>query len=735
MFEDADITFMRLPVLTIFLLLNTVVLANQIDDLRQRLSSLRGTLRIPVLLQLCDNQIKGSLPNAEALRYGSELFHLANPTKDTAALVEACLCVANNQNPLSQAKEAYNWLKKAEILARRRPKLLVKVKYWQAGHYNELGDWKTCISLLKQAQQLAQKHLFTTEEVRILGAMANIYSGRGQTNKADSLILLALRCCQSPQDSALYFAAQGAIQENYGHLDEALRAYLAAYRLDKKLNNLMPATRNLRESAAILRDQGQYKTAITYLQEAIDLSMQMGNINYLSATYHTLAGLYVLTQSYPQALHYHKLSFALKKDIAKPKKILASVQGINELYFLTGQYDSCLVLVQQYLFLSQKIKMREAEISLALWGSRAAMKVGKPSLARNLFDTGTTALRQEKAAEELIDGYELAANAAADLGDFAQAYQYRQLFQRARDSLYTIEKAAIVAELNARFDHEKKEEQIQDLARDNELQKERIARARLQRWVLFSGLLLVAAVALLLWRSSRVRQKQNMVLTQINQALSLKNKEVETLLREVHHRVKNNLQIISSLLRLQARGVEQADVAEALRISQSRVQSIALLHQRLYQGDGLNQVPIRTYFNDLTQSLRDTYQLKESQIQVDIKVDDFTIDIDLAIPLGLIANELMINAIKHAFPQQGVGCIELKVKKTAEQLSLLVKDNGVGLKLSSGKPMMDKNSFGLELVESLAEKIQGNLVFSNGQGTRIELLIPLEFSEELVDHS
>lgn len=734
MFDYADTMTMRLPLLTLFLMLNTILLASQIDDLRQRLSGLRGTQRIPVLLQLCDNQIKGTLQNAEALRYGEELLRLANSTKDTVAQVEACLCMANNQDPVIHPSEAKAWLKKAEKLAQCHPKSLVKVRYWQAAYYNELGDWITCIDLLNQAQQLAKKHQFSTERVRILGGMASIYSGKGKINKADSLILLALRCCQSLQDSALYFAAQGAIQENYGHLDEALRAYLAAYRLDKKLNNLMPATRNLRESAAILRDQGQYKSAITYLQEAIDLSMQTGNINYLSATYHTLAGLYILTESYPQALHYHKLSFSLKRDIGKPKKILASVQGINELYFLTGQYDSCLVLVKQYLPLSQKIKMREAEISLALWGSRAAMKVGKPSLARNLFDTGTTALRQEKASEELIDGYELAANAAADLGNFTQAYQYQQLFQGARDLLYTIEKAAIVAELNARFDHEKKEEQIQDLARDNELQKERISRARLQRWALFSGLLLVAAVALLLWYSSRVRQKQNMVLTQNNQALSLKNKEVETLLREVHHRVKNNLQIISSLLRLQARGVDQADAAEALRISQSRVQSIALLHQRLYQGDGLNQVPLRTYFNDLAQSLKDAYQLEESQIQVDIEIDNLTIDIDLVIPLGLIANELIINAIKHAFPQQGVGCIELKVKKTSEQLSLLVKDNGVGLKLSGGKPMMNKNSFGLELVESLVEKIQGNLVFSNGQGTRIELLIPLEFSKELVIH-
>lgn len=725
---------MRLPILTIFLLFNTVLLASRIDDLRQRLNGLQGARRIPVLLQLCDNQTKGTLPNAEALHYGEELFQLAKQAKDTAAQVEACLCMANNQDFIDNSSEAKAWLKKAETLAQRHPKLLVKVKYWQAGFYNELGNWRTCIGSLNQAQQLAKKHALSTERVRILGAMANVYSGRGKLNKADSLIQLALRCCRWPQDSALYFAAQGAIHENEGHLDEALRAYLNAYRLDKKLNNLMPATRNLRESAAILRDQGQYKTAIAYLQEAIDLSMQTGNINYLSASYHTLAGLYVLTQSYPQALYYHKRSFALKKDIGKPKKILASIQGINELYFLTGQYDSCLILVKQYLPLSQQIQMRETLISLAFWGSRAATKAGKSDLARNLFDIGKTALIQEKAAEELIDGYELAAKAAADLGDFAQAYRYHQLFQQVRDSLYTVEKTATIAELNTRFDTERKEEQIKDLARENVLQEERISRARVQRWALFGGLLLVTTVALVLWSSSRIRRRQNAILEQTNQALNLKNKEVETLLREVHHRVKNNLQIISSLLRLQARGIEQKEAAETLRISQSRVQSIALLHQRLYQGDGLDQVPIRSYLHDLTQSIQDTYQLDENQIQLLLNVDDFTMDVDLAIPLGLIANELIINAIKHAFPPRQVGQIELLVKKTNKQIVLLIKDNGIGVKLSGGKPLIKKSAFGLELVESLAEKIQGHLVFRNGQGTQVELLIPIELYQDSLTH-
>lgn len=725
---------MKLTFLISCLLLNTVVLATNFDSLRQVLQGQHGAQRLPTLLKLCDSQYRGIIPNAEAKEFGKEILHFARIAKDTSALVEGCLCLANSQDRTAEGSDAFKWLDKAQFLARRHPVLQTKVFFWKASYYYEMGKADSALLMIQQGDQVARQHQLLSERVKLLGTAAKIYSSEGQGQAADSMGRLAFRFCQNRVDSAIAYTRWGSVQEDLGKLDLALSAFYSAYRLEKKAGNNILAAHNLQQCAGILRDQGRYEQAIQYLQEAVQLSKAIGNITGLAAAHHTLGGLYKKTKAYEKALKSYQFSLAFKKDIGRPKKILNTILEMTILYGYTARYDSCLSLCRQYLPLSQHIEYKLAEATLGLWGSIAASKIGNLALAQSYLSVGEKALEQVKAKEEMSELFLFAAKANEAVRDFNKAYQYQALFQSAQDSIYNIEKSQIIAELESRFESEKQKQQIEDLEEKNELQAIRIAKERSQRFALLGGAILLAILAVVLWRNAKNRQQHNATLEKINHNLNLKNKEVQTLLREVHHRVKNNLQIISSLLRLQARGVEQAGAAEALRISQSRVQSIALLHQRLYQGDGLNQVPIRTYFHDLVQSLQDTYQLDENQIQLETQVDDLKVDVDLAIPIGLIANELIINAIKHAFPQQQAGHIELVVKKTGAQVTLLVKDNGIGVKLSAGKPLIKKSSFGLELVESLAEKIQATLFFSNGQGTQVEVLIPVDLTQELIIH-
>lgn len=725
---------MKFILLIACFLLNTVALATNFDSLRQNLSTQVGKQRLPTLLRLCNTDYRGIIPNEEGRAYGQELFRLASLLKDTLALVEACLCMANSQDRSSPQSDAAAWFAKSEKLARQKPELLAKVLFWKVRYYYELGKIDSALWVFKQGELLTRRHQLLSARVRLLGSAGKMYSNTGQFKAADSLANEAFRFCKNRRDSAVAYTFWGNVKEDQGQLDDAFRAFLTAYRLEKKGGDPILATYNLQQCAGILRDQGRLEKAASYLKEAVGLAQKTGNVAGLAGAYHTLGGVYKELKVYTKALNYYKLSLALKKDVGRPQKVLNTIESMSDLYYKVGKYDSCLALCQQFLPLSQQIAYIKAEASLALRAALAAGKSKQLSASRQYLAVGEQALLKVKPSEELPGLYRLAADAAAIIQDFQKAYRYQSLFQSAQDSIYNTEKSQIIAELESRFESEKQKQQIEDLEEKNELQAIRIAKERSQRFGLLGGAILLAILAVVLWRSAKNRKQHNVALEKINLNLSLKNKEVQTLLREVHHRVKNNLQIISSLLRLQARGVEQEDAAEALRISQSRVQSIALLHQRLYQGDGLNQVPIRTYFHDLSQSLQDTYRLDENQIQLQTQVDDLKVDVDLAIPIGLIANELVINAIKHAFPQQQAGHIELVVKKAGAQIVLLVKDNGIGVKLSEGKPLIKKSSFGLELVESLAEKIHASLIFSNGQGTQIELLIPFDFSQEPITH-
>ncbi len=690
--------------------------------------------RFPTLLLLCNNDYRGIITSDEASVFGKELFSLSSQRKDTSALVEACLCLANNQDRSLPQSDARQWLDQSHKLARRKPDLLAKVLFWKMRYYNELGKIDSAFWVFKQADALTQRHQLVSARIRLLASVAKIYSTIGQFKTADSLSQLALRFCKNPQDSAIAYTFIGNIKEDEGHLDDAFKSFLKAYQLGKKMQDVVLATFNLQQCAGILRDQGRFKQATAYLEQAVRLAKKTGNISSLAGAYHTLGEVYTKLNVYDKALYFYNSSLALKKDVGRPPKVLNTINAVADLYCKTEKYDSCLLLCKQYLPLSQKIRYFKAEALLTFRAALAAGKSKQLIQSRHFLELGERVLVNIKSSEDLLDLYRLAANAAVTTQSFQKAFQYQARFQTIQDSIYTTEKSKTIAELEARFASKEQQQKIKELEQKNKLQSAYIAHQRSQWLALLLGVLLLAIIALVLWRSIKIRNQHNTLLEKINQDLNHKNKEIQTLLREVHHRVKNNLQIISSLLRLQARVVEQEGAAEVLRISQSRVQSIALLHQKLYQGEGSSQVHLGTYLHDLVKSLRETYQMEEHQVLVQDKITDLKVDVDLATPLGLIANELVINAIKHAFPEQQTGTIELAVNNTTTQLSLSVKDNGVGIKLYAGKPHISKSSFGLELVESLAEKINATLSFNNEKGTQVELLVPIDYSQALVTH-
>ncbi|GAG54206.1 unnamed protein product, partial [marine sediment metagenome] len=156
-------------------------------------------------------------------------------------------------------------------------------------------------------------------------------------------------------------------------------------------------------------------------------------------------------------------------------------------------------------------------------------------------------------------------------------------------------------------------------------------------------------------------------------------KEKEVMLQEIHHRVKNNLQIIISLLRLQARFIKDKEARELFKDSQSRIRSMAIIHEKLYRSEDFAQVNFAWYIQSFSTHLFQTYMVDSTKIKLNMDIDDIQIDINKAIPCGILLNELVSNSIKHAFPSGRKGQIKIRLKQTkAGRISLEVKDNGVG---------------------------------------------------------
>lgn len=206
-----------------------------------------------------------------------------------------------------------------------------------------------------------------------------------------------------------------------------------------------------------------------------------------------------------------------------------------------------------------------------------------------------------------------------------------------------------------------------------------------------------------------------------NLALQRSNREKAMLLKEVHHRVKNNLQIISSLLKLQSNTIENEEVQEIFEVSLNRIYSMAKVHELLYKSTEFSEINYKEYVETLIYSLISTLSNKNQQIQVDIQVDDIKININTAIPLGLIINEVLTNSFKHGFSDQKSGKIYVRIIKISDdQFLLSIGDDGTGFKEISESKKQD--SLGLSLMESLTEQLSGTLKkLDNQKGTHYEM--------------
>ncbi|MEO5775698.1 MAG: sensor histidine kinase [Flavobacterium sp.] len=199
-----------------------------------------------------------------------------------------------------------------------------------------------------------------------------------------------------------------------------------------------------------------------------------------------------------------------------------------------------------------------------------------------------------------------------------------------------------------------------------------------------------------------------------NDLLDKKNAENELLLREIHHRVKNNLEVVSSLLALQSAQINDPNTKDAMAESQNRVNSIGIVHQKLYQGTNLGAVEMKDYFLNLSESILDSFGAEE-RVDLQLAMDNLDLDIDTAVPLGLIINELLTNTIKYAFPKGKKGTITIKLEKQANNmLHLEVADNGVG---KSG--ITHGTGFGGQLVSLLTNQLNGTMREENQNGTAI----------------
>ncbi|MFT4536066.1 MAG: two-component sensor histidine kinase [Saprospiraceae bacterium] len=302
---------------------------------------------------------------------------------------------------------------------------------------------------------------------------------------------------------------------------------------------------------------------------------------------------------------------------------------------------------------------------------------------------------------------------------YSKALEIHETYIITRDSIRDSDKEIKIHRVESEFNRDKQDFEIKTLNQINVAQDKALS---IKNTALVLGGIMLFVLGALLFFLYRLYVKNQESQTE----LAIQNKKVsealaqnQILIKEIHHRVKNNLQVVSSLLSMQARNIKDGETKDALNSSKTRVQSMSILHQNLYQGENLIEVNIDEYLAKLVDNIVDTYRIQDN-IEVNVDIDSVFLDIDTLVPLGLIANELICNALKYAFIGRTSGVLDISFKEEGGKLRLRISDNGVGFE--GDKLPKKEGSLGARLIDSFTERLEGEIIIDKSNGTDISII-------------
>ncbi|UII22213.1 tetratricopeptide repeat-containing sensor histidine kinase [Fulvivirga ligni] len=504
----------------------------------------------------------------------------------------------------------------------------------------------------------------------------------------------------------------GVMYMDMGDYDKAVKTFLKAMKVREQASDEFGAAVTKTNIALIYKKQGFYDKSIQAYNELVEEFNRMNLPHHLETIYLNLGSIYNTMEEYEKGAYYNLKLARMAEENASYRNLAKSYVNLSNSYQGLGKLDSSIFYVTKALTFFE-----ESKDTLNIAHSYTSMAQflkdrGKYAEAIKYSDQLDVLNKGLKNNELGLENRLLAAEIYALNSQYNKAYvNLRQAFAE-RDSFMSESMNKTITDLTLKYDTEQKEKEISQLKVENQeaiIAQQQSANQR-NILILVSCIVLVGLV--LLFLLLRTKSKANKV---ISKSLS----EKETLLKEIHHRVKNNLQIISSLLSLQTRFIEDENAKGVVNDSQNRVKSMALIHQRLYQHDNITGIDAQEYIENLTATLKATYGIDEDKVNVAYDIDPLTIDVDTIIPIGLILNELISNAFKYAFPEERHGALSINLKKEPNYLLLSVKDDGVGKENEVEK----SDSFGLRMIRSLSRKLEADVNFDFTAGTTAQLII------------
>jgi two-component system, sensor histidine kinase PdtaS len=532
-----------------------------------------------------------------------------------------------------------------------------------------------------------------------------IHETKGEYLNAMDELNFAEVYSKSDYDLAYVYGNRGRIFYYQGKVDSAIFYYNKAADYFEKSGNELEQGMNLVNIGILLMDQGNLTRAETEYKKAEAIFEKAKNNYYLGSVYINIAQIHNEKKDTDSSYYYYEKALILALETNSSIHIGTIYQSLGILDDIKGDYVKAANRLEKshQIFMDLGYKRSIAENHYAF--SDVYIHLKNYSKAEGYLNKALLLAKQVDNVDLRMNVYDKFIKLYALRNNKEELYKYHAIQLAMQDSLRSIDNFNAVEEISAKYGLKEKGDSIlyQQIQLSNQVAINKQRSTLLWLSLIAGGIFLVMTILLFISRKK----------------VNIKNTENELLLGEIHHRVKNNLQVISSLLSLQERNITDETAKAAILEGKERVQSMGLIHKMLYQQNNFSGINMSEYIEKLISGLLDSFGKKSEEFTLNYDIKGINLDVDTAIPLGLIINELVVNALKHAYSITKEPKINVNLKEINSQLVLQVEDNGTGVVAD----VQSSESFGMKLVNSLSRQLRGTIDIEQKDGLCFKIAI------------
>jgi len=543
----------------------------------------------------------------------------------------------------------------------------------------------------------------------------------------------------------------GAVYWGLSDYNGALELYKESLAIRTELGHPRSMALIINNIGLVYQEWQLFDEALAYHRKALALAEETDFLFARAYSYHNLGLCFEALGELERALDaYRKAYDDYLEDVGEGGATSLALRSMGDIYYKKGDLNKATVYYRQALKDGQKVKnlfrMAYAQYSLG----KTYAETGRVDSARYYIATSLNTSREMGYDKVTRDNYYLLSRLEEESGNLNKALDYFKIAASVNDSIFNKEKIAKFTELQIRYNMEKQNRENELLRQKNEIQSLQIRKERVIRISLIAGSVFALVILFFIFYQSRILKRTNIALERQNAEILKMNEEKEDLIRrlekeneerrraekqiaillqdkelllkEVHHRIKNNMNTIKSLLSLQAKTIKNAKAAEVLKDAGSRIRSMGLLYDKIYRSENIRTLSAREYIPNLVEEIAAVFPNRE-KVQIETEIEDIMLPVDILSPLGIITTELVTNAMKYGFESEKEGLLQIRFRRINGKAEYVIRNNGK--RLPEDFSIEKSQGFGLRLVSMLTQQLNGTLKICTHEETQFEISFPL----------